>query len=169
MKNHFLISDKEKNRIRNLHESRKQSHGTGNLITEQIVLNDKGGLTNEQKYELLASGQATAKDIAQIMKSAIGTLNDDEAVMQAAVSAIKDDTMYKVVTQELGEDVVNWLLAEYSDGSGGDKNDYIRDNLGGGKETIYKALERLGVAGGGLENKRKSLSSIIKGDVWVRS
>ena len=34
MKNHFLISNEEKNRIRNLHESTKQSHGTGSLLKE---------------------------------------------------------------------------------------------------------------------------------------
>ena len=34
MKNHFLISEKEKNRIRNLHESQKDYFGTGKLIKE---------------------------------------------------------------------------------------------------------------------------------------
>ena len=41
MKNHFLISDKEKNRIRNLHESTKQSHGTGKVINEQSFVEDE--------------------------------------------------------------------------------------------------------------------------------
>ena len=34
MKNHFLISDEEKNRIKNLHEAYKGSFGTGKLIKE---------------------------------------------------------------------------------------------------------------------------------------
>ena len=37
MKSHFLISDEEKNRIRNLHESRLESFGTGNVIKEQTT------------------------------------------------------------------------------------------------------------------------------------
>ena len=35
MKKTFLITDEEKNRIRNLHESRKQSFGTGKLILKE--------------------------------------------------------------------------------------------------------------------------------------
>ena len=41
MKSHFLISDEEKNRIRNLHESRLQSFGTGNVIKEQSWIESK--------------------------------------------------------------------------------------------------------------------------------
>ena len=53
MKNHFLISDEEKNRIRNLHESQLQSFGTGNVIKEQLnkrILGEQTG-RNESKSE----------------------------------------------------------------------------------------------------------------------
>ena len=40
MKNHFLISDEEKNRIRNLHESYKNDFGTGKVIKEQDERNE---------------------------------------------------------------------------------------------------------------------------------
>jgi hypothetical protein len=47
MKSHFLISDEEKNRIRNLHESRLQSFGTGNVIKEQWIKDQ----AQKQKYK----------------------------------------------------------------------------------------------------------------------
>ena len=41
MKNHFLISDSEKSRILNLHESRKPHHGTSLLNEEVKKVGDK--------------------------------------------------------------------------------------------------------------------------------
>jgi hypothetical protein len=148
------------------------------VLNEQIV--DKGKLTLKQKYELLDSEEVTTQDIVQIMKSAIGTFNDDEAVMQAAIIAIKDKAMYDEISKLLKKDLVNWLLTEFSHGGreaierydaglegkrvnwdrvwgrGMVDFDYTRDNLGGGKETIYQGLLRLGVISGGAENISKS-------------
>ena len=48
MKNHFLISDSEKSRILNLHESRKDHHGTSLLNENEEVEVNKIKPTGEQ-------------------------------------------------------------------------------------------------------------------------
>ena len=51
MKNHFLISDSEKSRILNLHESSKHPHGTSLLNEEETDESNMEIITNKIKSE----------------------------------------------------------------------------------------------------------------------
>lgn len=120
---------------------------------------------NEDIYTLMSSGNATPEEIAETMKGAIG-FNNDEAVMQAAISAIKDMGVFKSVSNILGQDVVNWLIKEYST----NKDDYKTDKYGNNKfPTIYDHLDELGVITDLDNNNRASLSSVIQDPMWVKT
>ena len=76
MKNHFLISDSEKSRILNLHESRKPHHGTsllneGTIIDVSKCFSDNGikletleNVPDCKKFDVDAPGRC----VSQIMK-----------------------------------------------------------------------------------------------------
>jgi len=126
------------------------------------ILNEE----NESTYTLMSSGNATPAEIAEAMEGAIGRVNNDEAVMQAAISAIKDMGVFKSVSNILGQDVVNWLIKEYST----DKDDYKTDKYGNNKfPTIYDHLDELGVIRDLDNNNRASLSSVIQDTMWVKT
>ena len=63
-------------------------------------------LFEQVDYKLLASGQATAQQIADIIKNAVGTFNDDEAVMQSAIAAIKDKMQLAEIEKLLGSNLI---------------------------------------------------------------
>jgi len=63
MKNTFTISNQEERRIRNLHESYKDNHGTGKVIKEQSSI-----LPGEWDPVKKALGLLTANDLTRVLK-----------------------------------------------------------------------------------------------------
>ena len=130
-------------------------------------------LSEQADYKLLASGQATAQQIADTIKNAVGRFNDDEAVMQSAVAAIKDRMQLAEVEKLLGSPLVQWLLDNFAGLSNAKGvGDYIEDHHENGKTpSIMNSLKRLGVLnqmnlGRNLETSIKTFGFIPDGDYY---
>tara|TARA_Y100000389_G_C17224486_1_gene394956 strand:+ start:214 stop:678 length:465 start_codon:yes stop_codon:yes gene_type:complete len=133
-------------------------------------------LTEQVDYKLLASGQATAQQIADTIKSAVGSFNDDEAVMQSAIAAIKDKMQLAEVEKLLGSTLVKWLLDNFAGTSNAKGNlDYLSDYHGNGRTpSIMNSLKRLGILnqmnlGRNLERAIKTFSFKQDGNYYKSS
>ena len=131
-----------------------------NKLQENMRRFGTKNLSEQADYKLLASGQATAQQIADTIKSAVGRFNDDEAVMQSAIAAIKDEMQLAEVEKLLGSaSLVKWLNANFAEvvglvTSAKAVGDYIEDHHENGKTpSIMNSLKRLGAGKSDLVKK----------------
>ena len=147
-----------------------------NKLQENMRRFKTKNLFEQVDYKLLASGQATAQQIADIIKNAVGRFNDDEAVMQSAIAAIKDKMQLAEIEKLLGSNLVKWLNANFAGVVGLTTSakavgDYIEDFHGNGKTpSIMNSLKRLGVGNSDLvkklEKEIETFGFIKKGDYY---
>ena len=155
--------------------------GTKNLSEQSVGSSLKSFLdlkTNKPAdYKLLASGQATADQIAGTILNAVGKYNDDEAVMQSAIAAIKDKMQLAEIEKLLGSNLIKWLNDNFAKITAGVRNakaigDYIEDHHENGKTpSIMNSLKRLGILnqmgfGKSLLSGIKTFGFIQKGDYY---
>ena len=133
-----------------------------NKLQENMKRFKTKNLQEQVDYKLLASGQATAQQIADTIKNAVGSFNDDEAVMQSAVAAIKDKMQLAEVEKLLGSPLVKWLLDNFAGTSNAKGNlDYLADfHENGRTPSIMNSLKRLGILN--QMNLGRNLATAIK-------
>jgi len=148
-----------------------------NKLYENMKRFKTKNLSEQVDYKLLASGQATAQQIADIIKNAVGTYNDDEAVMQSAIAAIKDKMQLAEIEKLLGSNLIKWLNDNFAGVVVGVTNakaigDYIEDHHRNGKTpSIMNSLKRLGILnqmgfGKALLGNIRRFGFIQKGDYY---
>ncbi len=148
-----------------------------NTLYENMKRFRTKNLSEQADYKLLASGQATAEQIADTIKNAVGKYNDDEAVMQSAIAAIKDKMQLAEIEKLLGSNLIKWLNDNFAGVTVGIVNakaisDYIEDHHRNGKTpSIMNSLKRLGILnqmglGKALLGNIERFGFIQKGDYY---
>jgi len=111
MKNHFLISESEKNRILGLHESYKTSHGTSLLNEQEDPLSptvengrQKTFFTKGKKIDLYGFNDIELQDTKG--SRAIYTITDSGKVLSGLKSRAKVAELFKPKFEETEDSII---------------------------------------------------------------
>jgi len=174
MKNHFLISDEEKNRIRNLHESYKNNFGTGKVIKEQ------SSVVNHALNKIKSEFTITPEHIKLVeegikcghkpsAKCKMGTwAQDDECVRESLMAIIGSEGIIACVGKSIGKsvkDMLSGILNEQEKKRIGQTN-----NVAG--EKFHKAAKGITTDERGMVNAIRLLKNkqdYIDFNTWLRT